>query len=158
MATDWKDASRELGSKAAIGDQGRALLGEALNRLHSDGYDRLELVTTLAGQRDEAQSGLDNARTYAENVYNDLPLGDGELDGHTQQRVGVALWSIAGALERQQSFINDDISYTAGFYEGLRKIAEGAGAIVPKIADAVPWWLWVLVAAAAFFYVRRLLP
>lgn len=158
MATDWKDAARELGSKAATGDQGRALLGEALNRLHSDGYGRLDQVTTLAGQRDEAQSGLDNARTYAENVYNDLPMGDGELDAHTQQRVGVALWSVAGALEREQSFVSDDIGYLAGFYEGLRKAADAAGSVVPKIADAVPWWLWLLVAVAAFFYVRRLLP
>jgi hypothetical protein len=159
MATDWKTSARDLGAAAETGRQARALLGEALNRLHDDGYLRLEQVSTLAGQRDEIAGDLDNQRMYAERVYGDVPLEDeAPLADQMRTRVGVALWSIARALEREQGYIDADIGYLSGFVEGLRRVFEAAGGLAPKLADAIPWWVWLLLVAAAAFYVRRILP
>jgi hypothetical protein len=157
MAVDWKESARELGSQAATGDQARALLGEALRRLHDDGYGRLDQISTLAGQQDAQQADLDSQRSYAERVYNDAPAGAEGTTEQYRQRVGVALWSIARALEREQGFIDADIGYTSGFVDGLRKALSAAGGVIPPLVSALPWWVLPAVLLVAFFYVRRIL-
>jgi hypothetical protein len=155
MAVDWKDQARQLGAAAETGAQGRALLGEALTRLHDDGYEQLGDISTLADQREAVQEDLDAARSYAERVYGDLPTGDEPLDSRAQQRVGVALWSIAGALQREHQTATDDIGYISGFVDGLRKIGNTAGVVLPKLADALPWWVLPAVALVVFIYVKK---
>src|SRR5690242_18560334 len=100
---DVKEQIRELGAQAATGDQGRALLGAALTRLHNEGFEQLDEITTMAGLRDEVLSSLEIGRTQAEKLYAALPEGDAPLSATEQTQIGAVLWFIAGALAREHA-------------------------------------------------------
>jgi hypothetical protein len=155
---DVKEQIRELGAQAATGDQARALLGAAVTRLHTDGYEKLDDISTIVGLRAEVQSALDIGRAQADKIYAALPPGDAPLSLTQQNQVGAVLWFIAGALAREQQTADEGLGYLQGFFNGLKEVVGDAGALVPKLADALPWWVIPAAVVGAFLYLRRFLP
>lgn len=148
-------------------DQARAALGAAAQQLRG-AYENLGDVTSDADLQGATQSLLDQANTYAQQVYNNLPsIGTmgawAPLADDDRARVNLALKQVLNAVALANdnlgvtfaSVIDDAIKSAASAVGSTLQTAVRTAVAVASQAAVSFWWLAVPAGAGLAWYLWR---
>ncbi len=129
-STDTKLAIAKIASSVQTIGQARAALG-ATTRVLSDGYAKLDSLTSVAGVRDSARSLLDQNNAYAARIYatwNDDPeLQDEDISILKCTQVAACLEMARSNVRLIEDIAKEDLWSFASILEEAIKAVAAAG-------------------------------